>query len=146
MTATNHVLTGALLGFAIQQPIIAIPLAVASHFVLDALPHYGNKNLASRRFKLILGADMLCAGLVLIVLMLLQPAYWQLAVVCGIAGASPDLMWLPGWLRLIYSVPKRKLNGIMLFHKNIQWAERAAHYPLEVLWATGCIATLVKLI
>jgi hypothetical protein len=32
---------GAIIALAISQPLIALPLAFVSHFVLDALPHYG---------------------------------------------------------------------------------------------------------
>ena len=41
MTATNHALSGALIGLAVMQPILALPLAFVSHFMLDAVPHFG---------------------------------------------------------------------------------------------------------
>ncbi len=41
MTGFNHAVTGALIAGAVGNPFLAIPLAFASHFVLDAIPHFG---------------------------------------------------------------------------------------------------------
>ena len=41
MTITNHLLAGSLIGLTVAQPALAIALAFASHFVMDALPHFG---------------------------------------------------------------------------------------------------------
>ncbi|NUR26503.1 MAG: hypothetical protein HOV83_11760 [Catenulispora sp.] len=41
MLVTNHVLSGAVIGAATKRPVPAFLLGVASHFVLDALPHWG---------------------------------------------------------------------------------------------------------
>ena len=41
MLATNHVLAGALLGSAITSPYLLIPTALASHVVMDLVPHWG---------------------------------------------------------------------------------------------------------
>jgi hypothetical protein len=77
VTASNHVVTGALIATAVAQPAAAIPLALASHFVLDALPHYGDVNKSSwlnRNFKYILGIDLLLANLFLLAIIIMQPA------------------------------------------------------------------------
>ena len=42
MLLTNHVLSGALIGALARRPAAAFAAGVASHFVLDALPHWGN--------------------------------------------------------------------------------------------------------
>ena len=39
---TNHVLSGALIGALARRPAPAFAAGVASHFVLDALPHWGD--------------------------------------------------------------------------------------------------------
>lgn len=144
MTATNHVLTGSLLGLTLHQPLLAVPLALLSHFVLDALPHYGDKNHVHDHFKTILMLDMLIASMVLVALILLRPAYWQLGLVCGIVAASPDLMWLPMWLRELKNKRPKFENIILRFHKNIQWAERAHNYPVEVVWFVAGLFLLAK--
>jgi hypothetical protein len=38
---TNHVLSGALIGALARRPAAAFAAGVASHFVLDAVPHWG---------------------------------------------------------------------------------------------------------
>ena len=42
MTTANHLVVGAIIGVAIKQPLVALPVAYGSHFVLDALPRYGD--------------------------------------------------------------------------------------------------------
>ena len=39
MLLTNHALTGTVLGLSIDNEVILVPVAFASHFVLDGLPH-----------------------------------------------------------------------------------------------------------
>ena len=41
MLVTNHVLSGAVLGHLVPDPVAAFALGVASHLVLDAVPHWG---------------------------------------------------------------------------------------------------------
>jgi hypothetical protein len=44
MFVTNHVLSGALIGRALERrPVAAFAVGVASHLVLDAVPHWGCK-------------------------------------------------------------------------------------------------------
>jgi hypothetical protein len=50
MLVTNHVLSGAVIGAAARRPIPAFFLGVASHFVLDATPHWGKFGVG-RRFS-----------------------------------------------------------------------------------------------
>ena len=40
MLVAAHVTTGAALGAAIGHPLLVIPVAVASHFLLDSVPHW----------------------------------------------------------------------------------------------------------
>jgi hypothetical protein len=42
MLLTNHVLSGALIGGAVRRPVPAFLVGVASHFALDAIPHWGD--------------------------------------------------------------------------------------------------------
>ena len=47
MTGTNHAMTGGVIGLVIGGPI-AIPIAFASHFLLDWMPHLGFEKLEDR--------------------------------------------------------------------------------------------------
>ena len=40
MLTTPHAVTGALIGALLPHPLLAIPLAIGSHFVLDSIPHW----------------------------------------------------------------------------------------------------------
>ena len=50
MLLTNHVLSGALIGARARGPEQAFAAGVASHFVLDAIPHWGDWG-TKRRFQ-----------------------------------------------------------------------------------------------
>ncbi len=146
MTATNHVLTGALLGLTIHQPLPAIALALISHFILDSLPHYGDTNHVMKRFLIVLSSDMTAASLLLMTLAVIQPPHWQLSLICAIVAASPDLMWLPGFTRDLRGMAAKPKGSIQQFHKNIQWGEKRQNYPAEIVWAGVCVLLLVKII
>ena len=150
MTATNHALTGAIIGLTVQQPLLALPLALLSHFVLDVLPHYGSNLpqevlLKTKGFRYYLYVELVLCMLLVAVLVAAQPAHWFLAAVCAFVAAAPDLLsinryfkvrtgssWKPGW----YS----------RFASAIQWFERPIGAIVEVAWAAGAIAILAKLI
>ncbi len=96
MTGTNHFLVGAGIGLTFSQPVAAIPLAFVSHFVLDALPHFGVEfdKKAGRRptfFGVITKIDGLVALLLLYFAVVSQP--W-LVPICMIVALSPDFVWL----------------------------------------------------
>lgn len=146
MTATNHGLTGAVIGLSVNQPALALALALGSHFVLDSLPHFGNVSHTSRRFVLLLLADFIGIAFLLGGLVVLQPASWQLAVGCAVAAMSPDIMWLPNWLHEIKGGTKRQYkNFLIVFHKRIQQNERPDNWPIEVVWFTLAVAFVAKL-
>lgn len=139
MTATNHVVTGSLIVVAVRQPALALPLAFAMHFVLDALPHFGNRTAPyARKMQItrhILPFDMLIAAAILVIIALVRPAHWQYIDLGGILCASPDLMWFPGFVRAMRGeTVRRPLRGIMKFHSRIQWGERPWGAWIEALW------------
>ncbi|HVW33204.1 MAG TPA: hypothetical protein VHL53_11745 [Acidimicrobiia bacterium] len=41
MLVTNHVLAGAAIGAVVERPLPALALGVASHLVMDRIPHWG---------------------------------------------------------------------------------------------------------
>src|ERR1035437_1310530 len=54
MTATGHALIGTVIAAKIGNPALAIPIALASHFICDALPHWdtghGRENQSKTHF------------------------------------------------------------------------------------------------
>jgi hypothetical protein len=54
MTATGHALIGTVIAAKVGNPVIAIPIAIASHFLADAIPHwdtgYHRQQISKQRF------------------------------------------------------------------------------------------------
>ena len=121
-----------------------LPLAVASHFALDALPHYGGLKHTSRQFLVSLGVDIVLAGAILLFLAVYQPQNWFLMVSCGIAAASPDLQWLAPFLHELMSGKPAKIahDPITRFHQKIQWGERPWGIWVEVIWFSVMLTLL----
>ncbi len=63
MTATGHAIIGTVIAAKIGNPLLAIPIALASHFVADALPHwdtgYHRKQKTRNSFFIQSAADVL---------------------------------------------------------------------------------------
>jgi hypothetical protein len=98
---TNHVVSGALIGALARRPRSAFVAGVASHFVLDAVPHWGDWG-SQRRFLRVAMADGLVSLAVAAAFTAASPAERRPAVLAGMAGAAlPDLdkptkLWF-GW-------------------------------------------------
>lgn len=138
MRAINHALTGAFIGLTVSEPLLAVPLAVASHYVCDAIPHYGRnlpetQELRSKLFRNLLYIDaVLCFGLV-VLLGWLRPQHWLLAAVCASAAAAPD--WLS--FNRYWAVRRHRPwhgNRYSRFASGIQWFERPIGAVVEVAW------------
>jgi hypothetical protein len=153
VTATNHAVTGALIATLIKQPLAAVPIAFASHFVLDALPHFGIheedifKRNHSWQFKTILITDLVLASLVGITLLIVlasEVSFWVLTA-CMFAAVSPDLIWGVRFFReiktKIYKPPKDLFSRL---HLGIQWSQTPSGVITEVLWFI-CIFSVVFL-
>jgi hypothetical protein len=131
---TNHVVSGALIGALARRPRSAFAAGVASHFVLDAVPHWGDWG-SRRRFLQVAVADGLVSLAVAGALTAASPSERRPAVLAGMAGAAlPDLdkptkLWF-GW-----SPFPRKFDR---FHNRIQREAWRRGY-VEVL-AAGALA------
>lgn len=152
MTATNHALSGAVIGLAISQPAIALPLALASHFVLDAIPHFGLANHVEREakkplFNWILRTDALLLAAVMIYL-LFAGAGW-LAFACLFLAGSPDFVWA---YRYVFKEdfgrkPFPPMNAFSRFHSRIQWSQTlTAGFAIELLFAAALLFATLKLL
>lgn len=119
MQAVNHVVFGSLIAVTINQPLIAIPAALASHFIMDALPHYGEDPRAPRGSKYYLIrilADATASTLVVLYFISLHPPNVGLLITCAIVAVLPDFLW-PLALFIKRSGP---LWAFFKFHKLIQ--------------------------
>jgi hypothetical protein len=146
MTATNHALTGAITGLLVGEPILAIPIAFLSHYVCDAIPHYksslsDSKLLKSRGFRNYLIVDAALCFLIVLVLAIFQPENWLLASVCAFVATSPDLAWIPRYVR-VRRGKKWRPSLYDKFAGNIQWFQRPIGGVVEAAWFVVAIVLI----
>lgn len=149
MTASNHALTGAIIALAIDKPVIALPMALISHFVLDALPHYDDQKRfphSSRGFLLRLCADAALTCSLLIFIVTFLPTMWPLVVACALLAIAPDLMWAPGYLRIRDGLQLPAYRSLKKWHKGIQRYERPWGIFVEIAWFVAGLWLLMSLI
>jgi hypothetical protein len=90
MLVTNHVLSGVVIGAAVRHPAAAFALGVASHFALDAVPHWGKFD--RRGYLRVAVTDGLVGLAAMGTMTALAPRGSRVAVLAGMAGAAlPDL-------------------------------------------------------
>jgi len=138
---TNHVLSGALIGALARRPLPAFAAGVASHFVLDVVPHWGDWG-SERRFLRVAVPDGLISLATMGAIAAASPSERRLAVLAGMTGAvlpdidKPSNLWF-GCSPFPAAVDR--------FHARIQHeAPRRAH--IELLAAAAfCSAALVAL-
>ncbi len=143
MTAINHAVTGAIIGLAVHAPAIAIPAAIVSHLVCDAIPHFGRDKewIKSTAFSVYLLVEaMLCFGLVIVLYFSGNPN-WFLAALCAFAAASPDFISVRRFIAEKTHVSFRP-SRLEAFLKNIQWFERPIGAVVEAAWLIAGITIL----
>lgn len=135
MTATNHALTGAVIGLTVGSPVIAMVAAFLSHFVCDAIPHFGRGDsfLKSKAFVKMLIVDALLCILLVLFLGVTQPAHWALAAVCAFLATSPDFLWIPMYQHITQG-RQYVVKGFFKFASDIQWFERPIGGVVETVW------------
>ncbi len=133
MTATNHGLSGMVLG-AVLPIYLAIPVAFASHFILDTLPHYGiahNKRNKSFLYKTIVFTDTVIA--LSFAFISAYMGKWNMFWV-GWVAYSPDLMWVVWYFKNSRSLEIKPKSWLAKFHKNIQKRESESGIYIELLF------------
>jgi hypothetical protein len=155
MTLTAHAIVGAGIAAVMPaHPILGICAAFASHFVLDAIPHWGyeirSPSLrpdirAPLRFDRMLlrdlatiGSDALL-GLILALLIFSTPATLAFVLLGALAGEAPDT------LHFFYiRYPHEPFVSIFKFHERIQREGFFKKHPvLGITSQIGLIAIFV---
>jgi hypothetical protein len=149
MTATNHALTGAVIGAAIGLPWVALPAAFLSHYVLDALPHFGASEnyITTARFKQMLAVDALLCVIFVAVLAFTSQEHWPLLAACAFLGTSPDLFWINKYRYALQGrIQQWKPNLHSRFAARIQWFEKPIGSVIELAWSVGMITLLLTIL
>lgn len=145
MTTSNHVLAGALIAATVQEPVLVVPLAFLSHFLLDALPHYG---LAGEGYSEALKHKTTyvteALGAIGLMLLLASGVFgWNIFLLAAVVAVAPDLEWMQRYFlfeRKGLEPPKTVLTDI---HQKIQWCERKWGIAFEIaFFAIGYIVLL----
>lgn len=150
MTATNHMLTGAVIAAAVHQPWLVVPLALVSHFVLDSLPHFGvaEGDIRARNrhplFRTVLAVDLaiLFTALLLIPLLFSGKVSGWILLAGMLAAWLPDVVWVSHFWHDRQGHAKKEPVWLTRFHQKIQWFERPFGLIVEVLWLAGTLAAL----
>lgn len=147
MTATNHALTGAVIGLVTGEPLLALPAALASHFICDALPHFGSAsppqvNLRRNNFRNYLILEFCLCVLLVIVLAIFHPEHWFLAAVCAFLATSPDLLWINRYLKTRRG-EHWKASLYAEFAGGIQWFAKPIGAAVETAWFVAGIIVIV---
>ena len=142
--------TGAVIAAGLNQPVLALPLAFASHFVLDSLPHFGYKTegglavLLRKKFAYLVLAFEIAAFTYLVATLWAQPWWYFLF---ALLAASPDSVMF--YRYFFFELRHRtlpKLVPISRFHKRIQWGERPWGFAIEIAYYILMVNVLKNLI
>lgn len=138
MTLTNHTLAGAAIAKFLPLPL-AIPLAFASHFILDSLPHWGFESVEHEREHMRLYLSVVISDFITTVIIgiwLVNSGHLTWLLV-GLVAYSPDIVWI---YRFIVKEKFGKLyptkgNVFIQFHKSLQRYESYWGSAVELMFA-----------
>lgn len=134
MTGTNHALTGAVIAGAIGNPIIALPVAFVSHFLLDGLPHFGEGvHALSKLTKSVWLLDFFLLSCLMLFLLLSQN--W-IFFAGAFAAISPDFAWIYRFIvkEKLGKIKPTQMNKFNRFHSSIQKYETKHGILIEIVW------------
>jgi len=135
----NHALTGAAIALAVQQPLLAAPLAFFSHFVLDVTPHFGGTpvyEFGHKYFLYIMAADGVATVTAVTLVCILAPAMAALIVLCVLCAMLPDA------LLFTYYTQGKPNTWFHRVHLGMQWFERPPGLLVEAAYAI-LISTII---
>jgi hypothetical protein len=146
MILTTHAIVGAAIGTQIpSHPVVAVAAAIASHFLIDAVPHWdyplrsmfrGAKERATLKLDRGLIVDFGMIGLdglfgLAIALCLFSTPANLIAVLCGILGGM-----LPDALQFVHRIyPRGPLPALQRFHVWI-------HSKRKLTWPIGVVSQI----
>lgn len=141
MIGFNHAMAGVIVAAVTPAPFVPV-VALCSHFVMDAFPHFGNSATCkpyTTSFKWLLVIDALLCTLVLGSSFFLFPDKWWLMIVGTFFATLPDFLWLiekkVSWMKPYFT-----------FAKRIQWSETPDGWTYEIGYFTLQFLIIVLLV
>ena len=154
MLITPHAITGAVIGAEISNPYLVVLLALASHFILDALPHYdvgvahyGEKKKISFNWKdwLLLIFDGILAVILIWIAYNGSHTDWNILIGAA-AGIAPDIIddflrvrFINGKLSFDFEKKIPLISQMHAFHEKI-------HFKLKPKYWYWGVATQVFIV
>jgi hypothetical protein len=87
MLVTNHVLSGALIGYAAPDPVSSFVVGVVSHLALDAVPHWGVRRPIQEMMHVAVPDGLTGLATMAVITVSAAPCD-RLRVLAGMAGAA----------------------------------------------------------
>lgn len=141
MTTTAHLLTGAALATKVTDPALGIPLALASHYLGDLLPHWdpgADYKKRSRLTNFILFSSEAALAFGLILFLFLDKVNSTYLLTMMIAAILPDILELP------YLFEIKPLIPFFDWHVKIQhFFHRKAPFPFGLLTQSAFVIPLL---
>jgi hypothetical protein len=131
---TNHVLSGALIGYTVRGVPAAFGIGVASHLALDAVPHWGGRPIED--VMPVAVADGLTGLTAMALATFTAPRKDRLRVLAGMAGAALLDLDKPSLVFFGFSPFPTPVDRV---HARVQ-NEAKHRMPQEI--ATGLVAAL----
>ncbi|HET9173941.1 MAG TPA: hypothetical protein VFN56_01525 [Candidatus Saccharimonadales bacterium] len=144
MQAVNHVVAGSLLAVVLPDPVVVVPLAIASHFAMDSLPHYGNDEhapLGSRPYFYRIVVDTILSVLIVLFFAGLYPLHAPLIILCALCAILPDLFWPAA----AFVKQRGPLWKFFVLHKTIQRESRRGIW-VELVWFLVTFEVTIQLV
>lgn len=136
MLLTPHTVAGIAIGAAVSNPVLAIPAAFFSHFLLDFLPHWDEiglgrlaehfQRIPRRSFRIILLDALISLSFVLTFLYWAMPDYGVAVriIACSLAANLMDIFYIP----LVFF--KKRWGWVMWAIKLQSWIQTRSRAPL----------------
>ena len=142
-------MTGGVVGLIIGGPL-AIPVAFASHFVLDAMPHFGattDDRVKNRKYFLrAIAIDGTFLIFVFTVAKVQNLPWYVYASM--IAAMSPDFAWMYRYVfdEKLGKLDPKPMNSFNRFHARIQTSETLNGIWVEIFWFISMSIVVINLV
>lgn len=143
MTATAHALVGGAIAASIQNPAIGLPLAAASHPLLDMIPHWDFGIGWKKKTKvLIFTQSILDLGLGLLLTYLIFGSRVEFLYLASAVFLSEvwDILMMP------YLLLKSKRQPFYLFYKVQSELNKNIRLPWGILTQVGTVIGVVLIL
>ena len=141
---------GAAIAMAVKQPALALPLAFLSHFVLDAMPHYGREGVRNIKGVFHHKTTVALESLNLVAVPFLAYLTWDQSWwvwLAALVAIAPDFSWIYRYVKFEWRGRELPLadNWFTHFHLAIQWCERKWGIFLELPVLVGLMMLSAEL-